>query len=55
MTWTRLDDTWTDQPVMGDLAFDVRWHYLAMIQFCSRTQRYDGMLKMPAARAILSH
>lgn len=50
MTWTRLDDTWTDQPALADLTFDVRWHYLAMIQFCSRTQRYDGVLKMSDAR-----
>lgn len=50
MTWTRLDDTWTDLPELASLNFDVRWHYLAMIQFCSRTGRYDGVLKMSDAR-----
>lgn len=50
MTWTRLDDLWTDLPELADLAYDVRWHYLAMIQFCSRTQRYDGLLKKSDAR-----
>lgn len=50
MTWTRLDDTWTDLPELADLAHDVRWHYLCMIQFCSRTKRYDGVLKLADAR-----
>lgn len=50
MTWTRLDDTWTDLPELADLPHDVRWHYLCMIQFCSRTKRYDGILKTADAR-----
>ena len=50
MTWTRLDDAWTDLPELAALRFDVRWHYLAMIQFCSRTKRYDGVLKLADAR-----
>lgn len=50
MTWTRLDDTWTDLPELAVLRFDIRWHYLAMIQFCSRTKRYDGVLKLADAR-----
>ena len=50
MTWTRLDDTWTDQPALADLTYADRWHYLTMIQFCSRTKRYDGVFKMSDAR-----
>lgn len=50
MTWTRLDDTWTDLPELADLPHDERWHYLCMIQFCSRTLRYDGVLKVADAR-----
>lgn len=49
MTWTRLDDTFTDSSDLAGLAHDVRWHYLAMIQFCSRTKRYDGVLKIADA------
>lgn len=46
MTWTRLDDSWTDDPRLAQVSFDVRWHYLAMIQMCSRTKRYDGKLRL---------
>lgn len=39
---------------MADAAFDrldipARWHYLMMVQFCSRGKRYDGV--MPLAEA----
>lgn len=50
MTWTRLDDTWTDLPELAELPLEARWHYLCMIQFCSRTKRYDGVLKVADAR-----
>jgi hypothetical protein len=50
MTWTRLDDRWTEQPVFESLSYETRWHYLAMIQFCSRTDRIDGLLTIKDAR-----
>ncbi len=45
MTWSRLDDGWTDWPALAALTYESRWHYLSMIQFCSRTGRYDGMVR----------
>lgn len=45
MSWTRLDDGWTDSTEFADLDHVTRWHYLAMIQFCSRTQKYDGLMR----------
>lgn len=50
MSWTRLDDSWTDLPELEDQPYDTRWHYLAMVQFCSRTKKYDGVLRMADAR-----
>jgi hypothetical protein len=50
MTWTRLDDGWSDRPFLEPLSFEVRWHYLALIQFCSRTSRYDGFVRTSDAR-----
>lgn len=50
MSWTRLDDTWTDSPKITELGFQTRWHYLALIQFCSRTKRFDGVLRIADAR-----
>ncbi len=50
MTWTRLDDGWTDRPILEPLSYEARWHYLALIQFCSRTSRYDGFVRTSDAR-----
>jgi len=50
MTWTRLDDRWTDCTKLADLPYEVRWHYLSMIQFCSRTDRLNGVLTLKDAR-----
>ena len=50
MTWTRLDDGWSDRPILEELSYEVRWHYLALVQFCSRTSRYDGLVRPADAR-----
>lgn len=50
MTWTRLDDGFTDRPIFEDLSYEARWHYLAMVSFCSRTSRYDGFIRAADAR-----
>jgi hypothetical protein len=50
MSWTRLDDGWTDSQVFDGLPYDVRWHLLALIQFCSRTSRFDGLVRTSDAR-----
>jgi hypothetical protein len=50
MTWTRLDDTFADAPEWEHVSFEARWLYLALVQFCSRTKRYDGTLPLSRAR-----
>lgn len=50
MTWTRLDDGWCERQVFEELPYEARWHYLAMIQFCSRNHRYDGVMRGVDAR-----
>lgn len=50
MSWTRLDDAWTDQAAFDGVPHDARWHYLALIQWCSRTGRYDGVVRASDAR-----
>jgi len=50
VTWTRLDDGWTDDPTLAQLSYPARWHYLALVQFCSRTGRYDGVVGRADAR-----
>ena len=55
MTWTRLDDGWTDQAALADLSFADRWHYLALIQHCSRTDKLDGVIRGVDARRCSDH
>ncbi|MDQ1059749.1 hypothetical protein QFZ23_003650 [Arthrobacter globiformis] len=50
MPWTRLDDGWTEQSVIAALSFEARWHYLCLIQFCSRTKRFDGYIRAVDAK-----
>lgn len=45
MSWTRLSDEWTERRIFEDLPYDARWHYLCMIQTCSRKQLWDGRLR----------
>lgn len=49
MSWTRLDDGWTERSVFEGMPYSTRWHYLCLIQLCSRTDRVDGCLTMSAA------
>lgn len=55
MSWTRLDDGWTDDPIINQLPFPDRWHYLAMIQFCSRTRTFDGTMRAIDANRCSDH
>lgn len=55
MTWTRLDDTWVDKPQLEDLDYADRWHYLAMIQFCCRNDRTNGVIRNVDARRCSDH
>ncbi|NRG40196.1 hypothetical protein HRK28_04610 [Rathayibacter sp. VKM Ac-2835] len=50
MTWTKLSDNWTDRSDLAELSFEDRWHYLAMIQLCSRAGNVTGVLKPVDAR-----
>jgi hypothetical protein len=55
MSWTKLDDLWTENQALADLSFAVRWHYLAMIQFCSRAELYNGVMRQVDARRCSDH
>lgn len=55
MSWTRLDDGWTDRAALADLSFEDRWHYLALIQHCSRTNKLDGVVRRIDALRCSDH
>lgn len=45
MTWVKLDDRWTDEPMIQQLSFQTRWHYLGMLSWCCRMDQYDGVMR----------
>lgn len=49
MSWTRLDDRWTERSVFDTVSLASRWHYLSLVQVCCRTDRVDGRLTTSAA------
>lgn len=55
MSWTRLDDSWTERPELERIQHDDRWHYLCMIQRCSRTGNREGFLTHAAAQRCSDH
>lgn len=50
MSWTRLDDLWTERMEGLELSLAARWHYLALIQRCSRLDLRDGAVRRVDAR-----
>ncbi|MDP0398932.1 hypothetical protein [Tsukamurella strandjordii] len=50
MTWTRLDDSWTDRRELTEVSYGARWHMLALIQMCCRVGQFDGILRASDAR-----
>lgn len=50
MSWSRFDDNWSDRMRALGMTFQTRVHYMAMIQFCSRTNLFDGEMKSVDAR-----
>jgi hypothetical protein len=50
--WTRYDDRFTSARLWDPVSFEARWHYLALVEVCGSTGRYDGVLPVNlAARA----
>lgn len=52
VTWTRLTDNFVEDKAFEGLTAEVRWHYLCLIQYCSRTGRYDGCVTRYNARYV---
>lgn len=50
MSWSRFDDRWVDRPVWESVDLASRWHYLCLVQTCSRNERYDGVMPLTRAR-----
>ena len=53
VTWTKLDDLWCERRELAAINFADRWHYLAMIQFCSRADPVSYThLTLPTNREV---
>jgi hypothetical protein len=55
MSWTKLGDEWCQMTALEDLSHEDRWHYLCLIQFCSRTDKRDGIMRGVDARRQSDH
>jgi len=55
VSWTRLDDLWTERDDLAGLDYPDRWHYLALIQACSRRGALTGELRTIDARRASDH
>lgn len=55
MSWTRVDDLWCERRELAAINFADRWHYLSMIQFCSRADLRDGVMRGVDARRCSDH
>lgn len=52
MSWTRLDDLWTEHMETRELSLSARWHYLCLVQRCSRLDLRDGAMRRKDARRV---
>lgn len=52
MSWTRLDDLMVEWPAWDGVSHAARWHYLCLVQACSRAQRWDGRLSTTRAGRV---
>lgn len=49
MSWLRYDDRFTEDCRWDTVSHAARWHYIAMVEECSRARTWDG--RLPARRA----
>lgn len=52
MAWLKYDDRFTQRSVWDGVSYEARWHYKAMVEECSRGERWDG--ELPLTRALRS-
>ena len=50
MTWLRYDDRFTGDPRWDRVSHAARWHYVALVELCGATERYDGVLPLLQAQ-----
>jgi hypothetical protein len=50
MAWLRYDDRFTGAAAWDNVSYPARWHYLALIELCGSTGRYDGTVPATLAR-----
>lgn len=49
MSWTSYGDDFTGRPCWDGVDHATRWHYLALVERCTRDRRWDGLLPLQAA------
>ncbi|WP_141575938.1 hypothetical protein [Actinomadura sp. WMMA1423] len=52
MAWLRDSDDYTQRVEWDGVSYEARWHYKAMIEYCSRSRRWDGRLPLEQALRV---
>ncbi|MFI0406629.1 hypothetical protein [Actinomadura sp. 3N508] len=52
MPWLRDSDDYTQRAEWDGVSYEARWHYRAMVEYCSRSHRWDGRLTLEQARRV---
>ena len=50
MSWLRYSDDWTQDRAWDGVSYEARWHLKALIEACSQSRRWDGVV--PITRAL---
>jgi hypothetical protein len=50
VSWLRYDDRFTGDQRWDNVSHAARWHYIALVELCGATERYDGVLPLLQAQ-----
>ncbi|SNU00955.1 hypothetical protein SAMN06298212_10571 [Ruaniaceae bacterium KH17] len=52
MVWAKFDDRFSERIELQEISLEARWHYIALVLTCCRTEVWDGVLKVSHARRL---
>src|SRR5690349_15372187 len=52
MTWASFDDGFAQMAVWDGVTFEARWHYLCLVTYACKTNRWDGRIPYRHAERV---
>jgi hypothetical protein len=50
VSWLRYSDDWTRDRAWDGVSYEARWHFMALMEMCSQSRRWDGCIPLTHAR-----